>query len=89
VAIVDRVNACVECTLTTSVRLSPETAARLEQVAARTGQSPNVVLNRLVEEHLDDLLEADLAEKAWKEHLASGEPTITLEQLERDLGLDR
>lgn len=74
--------------MATSVELSPETEARLNQLAARTGQSAAVVLNRLVEEHLDDLADAYLAEEAWAEHKASGEPTISLEQLERELGLE-
>ena len=75
--------------MTTTVNLSPATAARLEQVAERTGQSTSVVLERLVAEHLDDLLDAELAEAAWNDHQASGEPTISLEQLERELGLER
>ena len=74
--------------MATSVELSPETESRLRQLAERTGQSTAVVLDRLVAEHLDDLADAYLAEEAWAEHLASGEPTISLEQLEKKLGLE-
>lgn len=75
--------------MATTIQLSPEADASLERLAARIGQSKSACLNRLIEEHLDDLMDACLAEAAWAEHLASGEPTVSLEQLEQDLGLER
>jgi RHH-type rel operon transcriptional repressor/antitoxin RelB len=71
----------------TSIRLDPSTEQRLDQLAARTGRSKAYYLRELVTSGLDDLEDFYLA-SATAERVRKGtEPTHSLEDVERRLGL--
>jgi len=74
--------------MATSVRLDPATEARLDRLASATGRTKDFYLRELIEQGLDDLEDAYLGAAALEAHRRSGEPTIPLEQLVSDLGLD-
>jgi RHH-type rel operon transcriptional repressor/antitoxin RelB len=72
----------------TSVRLDPATEERLEQLAAATGRSKAFYLRELIDAGLDDLEDAYLGAAALEAHRRSGEATIPLDQVMRNLGLE-
>jgi RHH-type rel operon transcriptional repressor/antitoxin RelB len=72
----------------TSVRLDPATEARLEHLAAATGRSKAFYLRELIEAGIDDLEDAYLGAAALEAHRRSGEATIPLDQVMRNLGLE-
>jgi RHH-type rel operon transcriptional repressor/antitoxin RelB len=71
----------------TSVRLDPATESRLEHLAAATGRSKAFYLRELIEAGIDDLEDAYLGAAALEAHRRSGEATIPLDQVMRNLGL--
>ncbi len=66
-----------------AVRLPDEIEARLAALAERTGRSKSFYVREAVREHLDDLEDYYLAVQRLEERL----PTISLEEVERRLGL--
>ena len=69
-------------------RADDELAARLERLAKRTGRSKTFYVREAVLTHLDDLEDAYLADRVMG-RLDVGEETIhSLEEVERELGLD-
>ena len=72
----------------TTIRLNPDTEARLNQLAAKTGRTKAFYLRRLIEEHLDDIEDAYLADQALAEFRASGEKAIPFDEVCKELGLD-
>lgn len=71
----------------TAINLSDDTYERLQAIAARTGKSADVHMLEAIEQHLEDLEDVYLAERAIA-RLRSGEArTYTLDEVERDLGL--
>jgi len=72
----------------TTIRLNPKTEERLNQLATKTGRTKAFYLRRLIEEHLDDLEDAFLADQALAEFRASGEKAIPHDEMVRRLGLD-
>lgn len=75
-------------TVATSVKLSDETGAKLERLAARTGRSKSYYLREAIETHIDQLVrEYDILETAQNVR-AGRERTYTLDELEAILDLD-
>jgi RHH-type rel operon transcriptional repressor/antitoxin RelB len=72
--------------MATSVRLDEETEKRLDRLAKQTGRTKAYYLRELIEQHIEDLEDYYLAVAA-SERVRKGEPTVTLEELERELGL--
>ncbi len=66
------------------VRLSPEVAKRLERLARRTGRSKSYCVREAILEHLDEMEDRYVA----IERLEKPARRWTLDELERDLGLD-
>lgn len=75
-------------TIATSVKLSDETGAKLDRLAARTGRSKSFYLREAVERHIDELVrEYEILETA--QNVRSGrERTYSVDEVERILGLD-
>lgn len=73
--------------MTTSIRLKPETEARLTELARRTGRTKTYYISELIEEGLPRL--------EWENHIlnvsadvrSGREKTYSLEEVEKDLGL--
>ena len=74
--------------MATSVRLSPETEQRLGFLAAQTGRTKAYYLRALIEKGLDDLEDYYLAERITERVRKGEEKTYSLEEVERELGLD-
>lgn len=59
----------------TAVRISDETYARLQALAAQTGRTATYYIREAIDEHLDDLEDVYLAEKTL-ERIRRGEETV-------------
>ncbi len=70
-----------------SVSLPDDIAARLEELAHRTGRSESDYILEAVREHIDDLEDLYLAEKRLIELRAGRSQTFTLDEVVKDLGL--
>jgi RHH-type rel operon transcriptional repressor/antitoxin RelB len=71
----------------TSIRLDPAIEQRLDHLAATTGRSKAFYLRELIERGLEDLEDYYLAEAVMARVRAGEEPTYSLEDVERELGL--
>jgi RHH-type rel operon transcriptional repressor/antitoxin RelB len=72
----------------TAVRLPDETYQRLQALAQRTGRTATFYIREAIEDHLDDLEDAYLAERALEEMRRDNEPTHSLDELIRELDLE-
>ncbi len=70
-----------------AVRLPDDVFDRLKDLSDKTGRTATFYLREALNEYLDDLEDAYLAENALAQHLASGEKTHSLEEVKRELGL--
>ena len=69
-----------------SVRLDPETDARVNAVAARTGLSKTSSIRAAIDSYIEDMDLTVLAEAALRDYDPS--KNISHEQMKRELGLD-
>lgn len=67
------------------IRLEPELEKRLERLAKTTGRSKSYYARLAIQQFLEDREDYLLGIAALERH----EPRISLEDLERELGLDR
>ena len=73
--------------MTTSVKLSDETGAKLERLAARTGRSKSYYLREAVEAHIDQLVrDYEILDTAQNVR-AGRERTYSLAEVEEILDL--
>ena len=72
----------------TAVRLSEETYHRLQTLAARTGRTATYYIREAIEEHLDELEDLYLAEQAMARRQRGESRTYSLDEMDRELGLD-
>ncbi|AHK78802.1 CopG family transcriptional regulator [Ectothiorhodospira haloalkaliphila] len=70
-----------------AVRLPPEIEQRLEALAKATGRTKSYYAREAILEHLDDLEDIYMAEKALTQVRRGEMKTHSLEDVERDLGL--
>ncbi len=66
------------------VRLEPELEQRLERLAKKTGRTKSFYAQEAIRQYVEDREDYLLAEEV----LRRNEPTFTLEQVRRELGLD-
>jgi RHH-type transcriptional regulator, rel operon repressor / antitoxin RelB len=71
-----------------SLRLPEDVSARLERLAKRTGRSKTFYLIEAITEKIEDLEDLYLADQIARRVRAGKEKTWSLEEVERDLGLD-
>jgi RHH-type transcriptional regulator, rel operon repressor / antitoxin RelB len=64
-----------------SIDLDPEIERRLSELAKRSGKSPADFARELIEDDVDDIYTAEA-------RLADPQPTLTLGQVRKELGLD-
>ncbi len=72
----------------TAIRLPDETYNRLQSLAARTGRTATFYIKEAIEEHLDDLEDLYLAQKISARIKSGQSRTFSLDEVERELGLD-
>lgn len=70
-----------------TVRLPEELDRRLADLAKATKRPKSFYVREALERALEDLEDAYLAEAAYEEHLASGEPGVPIEEVMRARGL--
>ena len=68
-----------------SLRLDPDIEARLAHLARATGRSKTFYLRKLIAEHLDELEDAYLAERALEQLRQGRDRVMTSEAFWRDL----
>ncbi len=73
----------------TAVRLPEELRNRLVALAERTDRSRSYYIRKALEIHLDELEDIYLAEITLERVRRSEEPMYSLDEVERELGLDR
>ncbi len=71
-----------------AIRLPPEIEQQLSDLAKRTGRTKTFYAREAILTHLEDLEDLYVAEKALDEFYASGEKTVSLDQVKKELGLD-
>ncbi len=71
----------------TSLRLPDDVTRRLQNLADLTGRSKSFYMVEAIREHLDDLEDLYLATQRLAANRAGQSATLTLDQVERDLGL--
>ncbi len=71
-----------------AIRLPKELEDRLTDMAKKTGRTKTFYAKEAILNYLEDLEDTYIAEKALDEFYASGEKTVSLEKVIKDLGLD-
>ncbi len=71
-----------------SIRIPAEIEARLDVLAKATGRTKSFYAREAIIEYLDDLEDIYLAEKRLEELRAGRSRTFTLQEVERELGLE-
>ncbi|MHB8253492.1 MAG: type II toxin-antitoxin system RelB family antitoxin [Acidiferrobacter sp.] len=74
--------------MATSIRLDPESERRLNHLATATGRTKAYYLRELIVHGLDDLEDHYLAATTMERVRKGEEHVFTLEEVERDLGLE-
>lgn len=70
------------------LRLPDDVAARLQQLAERTGRSKTFYMVEAIHRHLDDLEDLYLAEKCLIELRAGRSHTVPLEEVMKRYGME-
>jgi RHH-type rel operon transcriptional repressor/antitoxin RelB len=70
-----------------AIRLPAEIEERLDKLARKTGRTKTYYARAAILEYLDDLEDVHLAEKRYASLLAGKSRTLSLEEVERALGL--
>lgn len=71
-----------------SIRLPDDIAARLQNLAAKTGRSKTFYMTEAILEHLDDLEDLYLAEQRLIDLRAGRSQTVPLEEVMKRYGLE-
>jgi RHH-type rel operon transcriptional repressor/antitoxin RelB len=72
-----------------AIRLSESVEKRLARLAKRTGRTKTFYARQAILLHLEDLEDLYLAEERLKALRAGRSRVFSLDEVERDLGLDR
>lgn len=71
-----------------AIRLPQEVEARLEALAKATGRTKTFYAKEAILKHIDDLEDIYLAEKRLEDLRAGRSRTYSLEEVEREFGLE-
>ncbi len=71
-----------------ALRLPPEIEKRLDALAKKTGRTKSFYAREAILRHLDDLEDLYLAEKVLERIRTEKERTYTIDEVERELGLE-
>lgn len=74
--------------MATTIRLSSDIEQRLAHLASETGRSKSFYLRELIESGLDDMEDYYLAERVMERVRQGKEKLHSLDDVERELGLD-
>ena len=73
--------------MSVSLRLPEDLNQRLSSLAAQTGRSKTFYMLEAIREHLDDMEDLYLAEQRLIDNRAGRSRTVSLDDVERELGL--
>jgi RHH-type transcriptional regulator, rel operon repressor / antitoxin RelB len=71
-----------------AIRLPPEIEKRLTALAKKSGRTKTFYAREAILQHLEDLEDAYIGEKALREFEKSGENAIPIEEIMKDYGLE-
>lgn len=71
-----------------AIRLPEDIERRLEKLAKATGRTKTFYAREAILEHLEDMEDTYLAERRMETLRAGRSQTLTLEEVERELGLE-
>ncbi len=71
-----------------ALRLPPDIEKRLDALARKTGRTKSFYGREAILRHLDDLEDMYLAEKVLDRIKSNKERTFTIDEVERELGLE-
>ena len=71
-----------------ALRLPPDIEKRLEALARKTGRTKSFYGREAILRHLDDLEDMYLAERILDRIKSNKERTFTIDEVERELGLE-
>ena len=71
-----------------AIRLPEEIETRLDALARATGRTKSYYAKEAILTHLEDLEDAYMAEKAYKDFVASGAKAIPLEEVMKRYGME-
>ena len=74
--------------MATSIRLDPEIEQRLDRLAVQTGRTKAYYLRELIVNGLEDLEDFYLADVTMERVRKGEESVLSLDEVERDLGLE-
>lgn len=74
--------------MATSIRLDPEIEQRLDRLAVQTGRTKAYYLRELIVNGLEDLEDFYLADATMERVRKGEENVLSLDEVERDLGLE-
>ena len=74
--------------MTISIRLPEEIERRLTALAEQTGRPRSYYVREAIAMHLEDMEDIYLGEAALEDVRAGRERTYSLEEVEKDLGMD-
>jgi RHH-type rel operon transcriptional repressor/antitoxin RelB len=66
-----------------ALKLPPKIAARLDELAARTGRSPAELVIEALDDRLEEIADLSIAEQRWRDHLDGKSETIPLAEVVR------
>lgn len=74
--------------MTTSIRLAPEIARRLDYLASHTGRTKAYYLREIIEQGIEEMEDYYLAAEVMERVRKGQEPVHSAADLRKDLGLD-
>ena len=74
--------------MATSIRLAPEIEKRLDSLASQTGRTKAFYLRQIIEQGIEDMEDYYLAAEVLERIRQGKEKVYSLEEVERDLGLE-
>ena len=72
-----------------AIRLPEEIETRLAALAKATGRTKSFYVRQAILAHLEDLEDAYMAEKAYREFISSGQTALPLDEVMKRHGLER
>ena len=71
-----------------AIRVPDEIEKRLEELARKTGRTKTFYAREAILAHLEDMEDYYQAVESYQEFIAGSEKTVSLEEVEQDLGLE-
>ncbi len=74
--------------MTTTIEIDEDITARLDALSARTGKDKATLLHMLIENGIEDMEDAVVADEVWERVSRGKERTFTDAEMRAELGLE-